>query len=35
MGNITTISESDDRIKCSVNVAVWTKKSNYIIVLIS
>ena len=35
VGNITTICESEDRIKCSVNVAVWTKKSNYIIVLIS
>ena len=32
---LTTICESDDRIKCSVNVATWTKKNNYIIAMIS
>lgn len=35
VSNITTICESEDRIKCSVNVATWTKKSNYIIAMIS
>ena len=35
VSNITTICESDDRIKCTVNVASWTKKSNYIIAMIS
>ena len=35
VSNITTICESDDRIKCSVNVATWTKKNNYIIAMIS
>ena len=32
---LTTICESEDRIKCSVNVATWTKKNNYIIAMIS
>ena len=35
VSNITTICESEDRIKCSVNVAAWTKKNNYIIAMIS
>ena len=35
VGVLTTINESDDRIKCSVNVATWTKKNNYIIAMIS
>ena len=35
VSNITTICESEDRIKCSVNVATWTKKNNYIIAMIS
>ena len=35
VSNITTICESEDRIKCTVNVASWTKKSNYIIAMIS
>ena len=35
VSNITTICESEDRIKCSVNVATWTKKNNYIISMIS
>ena len=35
MGNITTICESEDRVKCTVNVATWTKKNNYILAMIS
>ena len=35
VSNITTICESENRIKCSVNVAAWTKKNNYIIAMIS
>ena len=35
VSTLTTICESDDRIKCSVNVATWTKKNNYIIAMIS
>jgi len=35
VSTLTTICESDDRIKCSINVATWTKKNNYIIAMIS
>ena len=35
VSTLTTISESEDRKKCSVNVATWTKKNNYIIAMIS
>ena len=35
VSTLTTINESEDRIKCSVNVATWTKKNNFIIAMIS
>ena len=35
VNTLTTINESEDRIKCSVNVATWTKKNHYIIAMIS
>ena len=35
VSTLNTISESEDRIKCTVNVATWTKKNNYIIAMIS
>ena len=35
VSTLAYINESEDRIKCSVNVATWTKKNNYIIAMIS
>ena len=32
---IQTITESEDRVRSSVNVAMWTKKNNYVIIIIS
>ncbi|MCQ2817211.1 MAG: hypothetical protein MJ252_08105 [archaeon] len=33
--SIFKMTEDDDRTRCSVNVAMWTKKSNYIVAIIS
>ena len=35
VSTLTRIIESEDRVKCNVNVATWTKKNNYIIAMIS
>ena len=35
VNTLKTINESEDRIKCSVNVATWTKGNHYIIAMIS
>ena len=32
---IQTITESEDRVRSSVNVAMWTKKNNYVVIIIS
>ena len=32
---VSTISESEDRTRCNVNVVIWTKNSNYVVAIIS